>query len=240
MYRWLMILGLVVLTAATVGLGTTNARNDGAISSGGGAAGVLDVNGYIVSGSVYRSTIQIVESNLDYMQGVAGTDSPFAEFDGAYAKLIRETGVDVVGLAGSISEAAIYQWGIDHGIEVSDDELNAAIDEQREIVATAEGPEIEEHRARIAEIGEERFWNEVLPRALRHGMVIDAVRQSQFSTDQDGKANRAAWRAFQHKIVLDASIESLDTELIDQEMIASAIHYFTEDLPTLYETYDMN
>lgn len=218
MYRWLAIAGAVVLIPLVVVLAVFNVRDTTSTTSKPPA--VLTVDGYQVSEREYRLKIDVVTSNIEYMRGVAATDAPQAAFMGAFADLISETGPDEVALAAVIADAAVYQWGVNHGLAISPDELNAALDEQRQIVTTADDPGLQAHREFIAKVGDDTFWDQILPRQLRYDLMTAKVR-----------GRHSHWDAFQRQVARDADIESLDADLISQQMIDRAVQYLTEDYP---------
>lgn len=235
--RWLPVIGLILIIPLISAFGILQTQVPEETSADAETAPVLDVNGYLVTERDYLLTVNAVESNLDYMRSDEVAASPWVEFNEAYAKLISETGTDVVGLAGDIAEAAVYQWGIDHGLEVSQSELDAALEAQRQIVATADDPSVEGRRAFIAEIGEDLYWSEIAPRTLKLDLMSELVREANIDDEQSADEKRDQWRAFQTEIILNANITSLDTDRISPAMIEQAVRYLTEDIPALYAEY---
>jgi Tol biopolymer transport system component len=211
----------------------------------------LTVNGQEVSAQQIESARAVSELTMINMQQIIedeGGQSPeMALYNKAHIELVEEYGTENVGLAVTLQRAAITAFAEENGLIATEEQIEEAIERQRETHEM-----IEEHdpeaaaaigQAQVDVIGEERFWEEYLPQALASALtetnVAEFVWEDADIEHDDPNTyllNRDLYLAEFHAGLLEnATIEIVDEQALEGVDLDRAIQYITEGYPAIQE-----
>ena len=122
----------------------------------------------------------IVATNLDYMESEIASGAPTSGNLAAIRDLIRSYDPAVVALAGVVADRATYQYALDQGYHVSDEEVAARTARDRELFSTNPSPEAKEMMdALTAGVGEETYWADIYPVTIRRQLTMERFWMAQ-------------------------------------------------------------
>lgn len=238
----IVVIGIASALALEWNQDTERAANVGRRLADADDSTVLTVSGYAVSHREYAHELGQAEYTLDTMketisEGSTSGDLPAGQetFLQEWVEIIERVGVENVAAGSIIAQSAMYQWAVSEGYSASEDEVAEAVEEQRQLQQELAGTRAEGmQQAFIAEVGEERYWNEILPRIMEREVVLSKAKLSIITAEQEATASDdGEWLDLQVDLVNTAEIEIIDPEVIDPETVERGREYIVEEYAEL-------
>lgn len=175
--------------------------------------------------SEFLQSKRSVESNLDYMRRQIAGGNRFADELQARIDLIEDAGVSNVALGSLISDLALQERALAQGFSVTQDEV-------AEYIASVRGP-VEQGNANpsiygyIDAVGQDRYWNEVLPAIASRQLPIENMNRSfrEGLPSKDLASQKRIWNNFQQAIVEQTPIQLLREDLVGPANVQNALAY---------------
>lgn len=168
------------------------------------------------------------------------------EYYEALLALTEEYGPANVGLGNSLAQAAIQIYAEENDLVASEEQIDEAMEQQRESWEMIEEEDPESAtavgEAMIDVMGEDVYWNEYLPEAITDSLTEQNVEEAVWeaadvSADDDPSTGRWERDAFlaglRADLVQDADIEIIDEVALGDADLERAIEYVTEAYPDL-------
>jgi hypothetical protein len=204
---------------------------------------VLMVSDIPVTAEDLERNQEAVRSNLDYMENTLAewedeghADIPQQYLD-AWITLLRDTGPDAAGLGAAIGDAAVFDFGVRNGLEVTSDEIEAKIEDQREILEEARPHASREHQALMAAMDDDEYWTDHMPAIIEQDLMTRKVQDFALNGVNDPEVRSLEWAEFTGELAEEADIEVLDSSIVSDEDLDAAIAYITEDYVELREQW---
>jgi hypothetical protein len=208
---------------------------------------LLTVDDYTVSHREFAHELGAAEYTLATMNETLANGPNDGEvsadqeaFLADWVDIIESVGLESVAMGSIIAETAAYQWAVAEGFSASEEDVVAAIEEQRRLqdeLADTQAHELQQ--AFIDAVGEDRYWNEILPQIMEREIVLAAARRAVITGEQNATAvDESAWLELQVELVRAVEIEILDPETVDQETVEQGREYIVEDYAALQRQRD--
>ncbi|MDE2717290.1 MAG: hypothetical protein OXI33_09765 [Chloroflexota bacterium] len=159
---------------------------------------------------------------------------PVSEFSKLERERVKRYGTEVKAVAAAIAHYAEYTTAVSEGHEALDYEVFAELNRRRDIYNQSITGELTlvqrdlQYEAYIAEIGVDKFFNEVLPHLIAQQIAIekwyiDAERGAKTSREQYNIRNEAGSMALH-----DARVEIVDLSALDGVSLEEVYSYIAE------------
>jgi Tol biopolymer transport system component len=208
----------------------------------------LTVNNQEITAAQIESSQAISELNRTTMQELvdeqAGQHPEMTAYNEAFIELIDEYGPENVGLGMVLTSAAVRDYAEENDLTATDEQIDEAIERQRESHEMIEQQDPEAAAAvgtaLIDVIGEDRYWEEYLPRVLESSITernVDDAAWQQESIDDDDPASLQEQdhylAEFRADLINDATIEVEDESALGDADLDRAVEYITQAYPEL-------
>lgn len=196
---------------------------------------IVMVSDIPVTAEDLERTQQAVRSNLDNMENTLAeweaeehmvTQQQYLD---AWITTLRDTGPDAAGLGAAIDGAAVFDFGVRNGLEVTSDEIEAEMENQREIFEEVRSLEGEEHEELMAAMDDDEYWTDHMPAIIEQDLMTRKVQDYALNAVTDPEVRSLEWAKFTGELVEEADIEVLDSSIVSDEDLDAAIAYITED-----------
>jgi Tol biopolymer transport system component len=211
----------------------------------------LRVNGETITQAQIQSNQSNVEFRRSAMQGMLDDPEidhpPMQIYNEMFIELIDAYGPENVGLGTALMNASIQVYAEDNDLTATDDQVDVAMEQQRETNELMEqqtpqaGAAI--GTALIDVIGEGRYWDEYLPEVLANQITEQNVNEAVWdAADLDPEPGatfqleRGHYLAeFRADLVQEADIETVDESALTDADLERAVEYITEAYPDLQQ-----
>jgi Tol biopolymer transport system component len=172
---------------------------------------------------------------------------PVDRYNEAFIELIDEYGPENVGLGAALADIVVQQYAEEHDLEATDEQVEQAMEQQREAhdMVDEQDPEAAAAvgTALIDVIGEDRYWDEYLPEAMRQSMTEQNVNEAAWESAEIDpepgttfQLERERYLAeFRADLVREADIEIVEESALGDADLEQAIEYITESYPDLQQ-----
>lgn len=203
---------------------------------------ILTVDGRTVTYQDYQYELRQSEATLATMKEAVAGDPDQGELtpqqeasQREWIETIERVGVRNVAMGSLIAETATYQWALSEGYGASDAEIADAMEEQERLHERMAGTQAAAtQQLFIDEVGEDRFWNEILPREMEREIVFTEARLAVMRGEHGADAGDSdAWADLQVDLVRSAEIEIHDSDKVDPETVERGREYIVENYADL-------
>jgi Tol biopolymer transport system component len=206
----------------------------------------VQINDEVISAEQIAHQVEVARTTRIAYDGIPHADQLPEEtrrFHEEMEALTQETGLENVVLVGLLASSAVQQWAEQEGLTATKEQIDEEVDRQRDLY--------EQLRAQVPEnqplpqdiiidaVGEDRYWDEYLPRSLQESLTEQNVNQAllgEADFEYDGRPESVLMRdlqqaEFRADLIQSADIEVIDDEALGEADLDTAIEYITETYP---------
>ncbi|WP_338825107.1 hypothetical protein MHOCP_06690 [Moorella humiferrea] len=211
--KWIALLALVLISTFSI-MTTIHAEEDAKIKRAEDMAladkdvekadkVVAYVNNIPITSGEYLSCYASAQYSNTLLQQDANKLGPQGKKIAENAsKLFAKYPPETRALAQVLADTAIYSEAIKKGLLKSDQEVTEYIQSVRKMEDSS--PELKKI---VQVLGEERYWNDLLPRLVKKNLTIGALKTQIISEQKD-------WAQYKYELVKNAELKIVDTNLI--------------------------